>query len=75
MMSNEDKEHWRKVYHARAEALAAVQAAELAAMTDEEALRQIKSLSVPEKPWRENPEYSGLVEQQALFHRKRKPQQ
>ena len=72
MMSNEEKAHWRKVYRERAEALATIQAKELAAMTDEEALRRIKSLSVYEKPWRENPEYSGLVEQQALFHRKKK---
>ena len=72
MMSNADKEYWRKVYRARAEALAVVEAKELAAMTDEEALRQIESLSVYEAPWEENPEYSGLVEQQALFHRRRR---
>ena len=72
MMSNEDKAYWRKVYRERAEALAVVEAVELAAMTEEEALRQIMSLSVYQTPWEENPEYSGLVEQQALFHRRRR---
>ena len=72
MMTNEEKERWRKRYHATAEALAVVHAKELKAMTEEEALRRIESLSVPGTPWCANPEYSGLVEQQAIFRRKRR---
>lgn len=40
-------------------------------MTEDEALRRIKALVVAEPPWRERPDWSGLVEQQALFHRRR----
>ena len=50
----------------------------LAAMTDEEALRIIMSLSGPDTPetlQEEDTELNGLVIQQALFHRKRKPVQ
>lgn len=58
----------RARYRAMAEALARVEARELAEMTDEEALRRTLSLSrftdepLPPSDW------SGLVEQQALFH-------
>ena len=65
-----DKEHWRTAYRATSEALERIRAQELAAMTDEQALRQIQSLCVAEPPWRELPDWSGLVEQQDLFHRR-----
>lgn len=71
--SEESKAAWRAAYFARTEALETVRAQELAAMTDEEALKQIESLCVPEEPWRERPDWSGLVEQQAIFHRKKTP--
>lgn len=67
-----DKEQWRLAYRATSEALERIRARELAAMTDEEALRQILSLCTAEPPWRERPDWSGLVEQQAAFHRRRK---
>jgi hypothetical protein len=68
-----DKAAWRANYLATSEALARIWTAELAAMTDEEALRRIKALVTPGTPWRERPDWSGLVEQQALFHRRRAP--
>lgn len=67
-----DKEQWLLAYRATSEALERLRARELAAMTDEEALRQIELLCVAQPPWRERPDWSGLVEQQALFHRRRK---
>lgn len=68
-----DKEQWRAEYRATTEMLERIRARELAAMTDEQALRQILSLSTCEPPWRERPDWSGLVEQQAFFHRRSKP--
>jgi hypothetical protein len=65
-----DKEQWRIAYRATSEALERIRARELAAMTEEEALRQIQSLCVAQPPWRERPDWSGLVEQQAIFHRR-----
>jgi hypothetical protein len=66
--SRADGQAWLTQYRATAEALEAIRLQELAAMTEEEALRRIKSLNVAEEPWRERPNWSGLVEQQALFH-------
>ncbi len=67
-----DPKTWRARYQETSEALARIWTQELAGMTDEEALRRIKSLVVVGAPWRERPDWSGLVEQQALFHRRRK---
>ena len=62
------KEAFQAEYHARWEAVAAVQAQELAAMTDERALAIICSLR-PFAPVPPNPfNGMGLVEQQAIFH-------
>lgn len=58
---------WREQYRATTEALEAVRVQELAAMTDGRAREIIRSLSAAEV-WRERPDWSGLVEQQALFH-------
>jgi hypothetical protein len=55
-------------YHARWEAVETAKAQELAAMSEERALEIIRSLSAPEG-WRERPDWSGLVEQQAIFNR------
>ncbi len=55
-------------YHARWEAVETVKAQELAAMTEERALEIIRSLSAVEG-WRDRPDWSGLVEQQAVFQR------
>lgn len=57
----------RAAYFARWEAVAAAQAKELAAMTDERAWEIMQNLGAVE-PWRERPDWSGLVEQQAIFH-------
>ncbi len=67
-----DKEQWLKSYCETSELLQAIRERELRAMTDEEALRRIQSLTMIGKPWRERPDWSGLVEQQAIFHRRRK---
>jgi hypothetical protein len=66
-----DKQQWQAAYRATAEALERIRAVELAALTDEQALQQIQSLSVAQTPWRPRPDWSGLVEQQALFHPRR----
>ena len=68
----DEKRHWLAAYRETTEILERIRARELAAMTDEEALRRIMSLSVVGTPWRERPDWSGLVEQQALFHRRKK---
>jgi hypothetical protein len=66
--SLELREQWRSEYHATSEALEVFRAQELAAMTDERASQIIQSLGAAEV-WRERPDWSGLVEQQAIFHR------
>jgi hypothetical protein len=45
-----------------------VKAQELAAMTEESARQIILSLEAAE-PWRERSDWSGLVEQQTIFHK------
>ena len=57
-------------YHARWEAVETFRAQELAAMTEERACQIIQSLAAAEA-WRERPDWSGLVEQQAIFQRQR----
>jgi hypothetical protein len=71
MQPIDDKSRWLANFRATTEILERIRARELAAMTDEEALRRMMSLSVPGTPWRERPDWSGLVEQQALFHRRK----
>ena len=56
---------------ARWEAVEVHKARELAAMTEERAREIILSLGAAEQ-WRERSDWSGLVEQQALFHRGRR---
>ena len=56
---------------ARWEAIEAFKAQELAGLTDERAHLIILSLGAVEG-WRERPDWSGLVEQQAIFHRRRR---
>ena len=60
----------RAEYHARWEAVETFKAHELAAMTEERARQIIQSLGAVEG-WRERPDWSGLVEQQAIFHKRR----
>ena len=57
-------------YHARWEAVETVKAQELAALTEECALQMILSLGAVDA-WRDRPDWSGLVEQQAIFQRGR----
>ena len=64
-----EKEEWRAAYAARMEALERVRAQELAGMTDERAREIMALLVAAETPWRETREWSGLVEQQAIFRR------
>ena len=70
MSSNSDslelKDAARAEYHARWEAVETIKAQELAVMTEERARQIIESLGAVEG-WREQPEWSGLVEQQAIF--------
>lgn len=60
----------RAEYFARWEAVEAFKAQELAAMTEERARRIIQMLGAVEG-WRERPDWSGLVEQQAIFQKGR----
>jgi hypothetical protein len=66
------KEKLKAEYHARWEAVETFKAQELAAMTDEKAREILQGLGAPEG-WRERPDWSGLVVQQAIFHKKRRP--
>jgi hypothetical protein len=67
-----DKEKWLANYRQTTEILECMRTRELAAMTDAQALRIIASLTPFETPWRERPDWSGLVEQQEIFHRRKK---
>ena len=69
--SFELKEKARAEYHARWEAVETFKAHELAAMTEERACQIIQSLGAVEG-WRERPDWSGLVEQQAVFQKSRR---
>ena len=69
MTSPQEKAQLRQQYEATAEALACIRAREIAAMTDAEALRQIHALRCVGTPYRERPNWSGLVIQQALFQK------
>ncbi|MCL4180749.1 MAG: hypothetical protein KJ072_23750 [Verrucomicrobia bacterium] len=60
----------RAEYYARWEAVEAVKAQELAAMTEERARQIIQMLGAVEG-WRERADWSGLVEQQAIFQKLR----
>ena len=68
---SELKEKARAEYHARWEAVETFKARELAAMTDEKARQIIRMLrpftSTPPNPFNG----MGLVEQQAIFHRRK----
>jgi hypothetical protein len=64
------KEKDRAEYRASWEAVETFKAQELAAMTDEQARQIVQRLAAPEGR-RERPDWSGLVEQQAIFHKKR----
>ena len=66
------KEKFQAEYRARWEAVEIFKAHELAAMTEERARQIIQSLGAVEG-WRERPDWSGLVEQQAIFHKRRRP--
>ena len=58
-------------YQTTAEALETIRAQELAALSEERAAEIIKSLGAIDV-WRERQDWSGLVEQQAIFQRKPK---
>lgn len=61
----------RAQYFARWEAVEIFKAQELASMTDERARQIIRSLRAVQR-WRERTDWSGLIEQQAIFHRGRR---
>jgi len=58
---------WQTQYRRLTDRLERIANEELAAMTDEQALAKIESLVLAEEPWREDPNSSGLVEQQRRF--------
>jgi hypothetical protein len=58
----------RAKYHARWEAVEIFKAHELSSMTEERACKIIQMLGAPEG-WRERPDWSGFVEQQAIFRK------
>jgi hypothetical protein len=65
---SELKEKLKEEYHARWEAVETFKARELAAMTEERGLEIIQMLAAAEG-WRERSDWSGLVEQQAIFRK------
>lgn len=75
-MSDMNLKRWAQTWESASEALDALRRRELAAMTDDDARRAIADLftdvpdSYPDLPPRTT---SGLVEQQRLFSRLRKP--
>ncbi len=68
---NKLKDAARTEYYTRWEAVEKIKAEELAAMTDERAWQIIQNLGTVEE-WRARPDWSGLVEQQRIFHRGRR---
>ena len=68
----ESKEDLRLQHLARWEAVEVFKAHELASLTEERARQMIQSLGAAEG-WRERPDWSGLVEQQAIFHKAPRP--
>jgi hypothetical protein len=68
--AHELKETFQAEYRTRWEAVETARAQELAAMTEERAREIIQSLGAVEA-WRERADWSGLVEQQAIFKRGR----
>jgi hypothetical protein len=66
-----NKKLWRAQFQATAEELARLATLELAKLTDEEALQRLQRLEPVERPWREDPNWSGLVEWQAILHRRK----
>jgi hypothetical protein len=61
----------RAEYHARWEAVETFKAHELAALTEQRAWQMIRSLRTFTEPWRDSANGMGLVEQQAIFHRRK----
>ena len=72
MPSVDENRRWLAAYWETTEILERIRLRELAAMTEDDALRRIMSLSVVGTPWRERRDCSGLVEQQDIFHRRKK---
>ncbi len=66
------KEDQRSQYHARWEAVEVFKAHELANLTEDRARQMIQSLGAVEG-WRERPDWSGLIEQQAIFQQSPRP--
>ena len=66
--SLELKEKARAEYYARWEAVETFKAHELAALTEDGARQIFQRLGAVEG-WRERPDWSGLVEQQAIFRK------
>lgn len=73
-MSDMELRRWAQAWESAGAALSALRRGELASMTDDDARRAIADLfngtSMPDMPPRLT---SGLVEQQRLFRRLRKP--
>ena len=76
MPSHADERQWIEQWRAAGQALRAQRARELAALTDEEALAAADALLTIAAAAGLPPVHrttSGLVQQQALFHRKARP--
>jgi hypothetical protein len=67
--SPHSSEHLRALYRASAEALDRVWLQELAALSDSDALERTRALRLFTATRLPSSDSSGLVEQQALFHR------
>jgi hypothetical protein len=67
-----DPKQWYAVRRAALEAVDRLRRQELREMTDAQAQRILATLVAADPVWRARPDWSGLVEQQAIFHRRRK---
>jgi hypothetical protein len=73
MMTRDEQVAWMRQWHAAAVALADDEKARLAALTEEDAWAQsevLLALATPVSPTDPRHSWSGLVEQQALLHRR-----
>ena len=67
-MTASEIQAWRENYRATSEALLEIRYREVNALTDDDVREQILRFDGIGEVWRFQPEWSGLVEQQAIFH-------
>jgi hypothetical protein len=64
---------WYARFRDSMEEVERIKALELVGMTHQEAWRRMQNLQAPDVPEYPGSDWSGLIEQQAIFHRRKKP--